>query len=211
MIGKKQTNMLEAASADEQQKVRKGFHVFVDIFLATVCGLTFGFTVSIFLFSMVSDNMQGMRDGGLYWATGQQLVRHANPYDVEVISRIERVLGHPLKYRGLMRNPPWALPIVYPFGFMGLRASSILWNFVLMGCLAISVHLFWIMQGRPGNSRLLLGYTFAPALICTGGKFHCLCLWGWFCFYVCIEPGPFSPDYPYGFACSSLTFFCPSE
>jgi hypothetical protein len=144
----------------------KTLYAFETIMVATVCGLAFGFTVLVFVISMVSSTFAGTRDSGLYWATGQQLVHHANPYDAGVLQRIEGAMGHLLQYRGLMRNPPWALPLVYPLGFAGLQAATIAWNAFLLACLAGSVRMLWVLHGRPRNSRALLGYCFGPALIC---------------------------------------------
>ncbi|MGO9777608.1 MAG: glycosyltransferase 87 family protein [Terracidiphilus sp.] len=64
-----------------------------------------------------------------------------------------------------MRNPPWGLPLIYPLGFISPRAGWILWFFLLLACLAVSVLLLWILYGRPRNSRYLLGLSFAPALV----------------------------------------------
>jgi len=109
----------------------------------------------------------GTRDYVVYWASGQQAVRHANPYDSEALLRIERSAGFPAgKQTMYMRNPPWALPLVYPLGFIGSRAGWMLWSTALLGCLIASVHMVWVMHGRPRNRRVLLGYSFAPALIC---------------------------------------------
>jgi len=145
----------------------KGLRVAAKLFVATVCGLAFGFTAWCFLFSMVSENVVGSRDFAVYWAAGQQIVRHGSPYDGEALLRIARGAGLPgLQGIIYMRNPPWTLPLVYPLGFIGLRAASILWSLLMLACLAGSVHMLWVMHGRPPNRRRLLGYTFGPALIC---------------------------------------------
>ena len=138
----------------------------VRLLFVVVCGLAFGFTAQIFLISLLSPTVAGTRDFGLYWATGRQLVQHADPYGPGVLAQLERAMGHPIHYRGLMRNPPWSLPLVYPLGFLGLQLASVLWTALLLACLAASIHILWTMAGRPGNRRRLLGYTFGPALIC---------------------------------------------
>ncbi|MGA3080935.1 MAG: glycosyltransferase 87 family protein [Terracidiphilus sp.] len=65
-----------------------------------------------------------------------------------------------------MRNPPWTLPLVFPFGFLSPRVGWPLWLLLLLACLVVSVHMLWIMHGRPPNRRYLLGYSFGPALVC---------------------------------------------
>jgi len=131
-----------------------------------LCGLAFGFTAQIFLISLLSPTVAGTRDFGLYWATGRQLVEHLDPYGPGVLSQLEIAMGHPIHYRGLMRNPPWSLPLVYPLGFLNLQFASVVWTVFMAACLAASIHILWSMAGRPRNRRRLLGYTFGPALIC---------------------------------------------
>jgi hypothetical protein len=48
--------------------------------MASVIGLMLAFT-ALFLGVMPLTDMAGKRDFVVYWATGQQLVHHANPYD----------------------------------------------------------------------------------------------------------------------------------
>jgi hypothetical protein len=80
---------------------------------------------------------------------------------------IERAAGLPPQYGALfMRNPPWALPIVYPLGFIGVRLGALLWSVVLLACLWGSVQMVWQMHGRPSHLLNFLGYSFAPALMC---------------------------------------------
>jgi hypothetical protein len=81
--------------------------------------------------------------------------------------RTEIALGFPAEMGvKFMRNPPWMLPITYPLGWMSVRLASITWSFLLLGLLVISVRLVWMLHGRPKTNRTLLGYSFAPALLC---------------------------------------------
>jgi len=131
----------------------------------TVCGLAAGFIVGILCVALCSSEAPGTRDYIVFWATAQQLTHHANPYDEDAITRLERTAGLPLKVKiGYMRNPPWSLPFIYPLGFFSARVGWVLWFFLLLACLTVSVRLIWILYGRPRNSRYLLGLSFAPAL-----------------------------------------------
>ncbi|MFZ1083813.1 MAG: glycosyltransferase 87 family protein [Terracidiphilus sp.] len=133
----------------------------------TVCALASGFTAGVLCVALLSPLAPATRDYILYWATAQQLVHHANPYDVAVITQLERTAGLPSAFKvGYTRNPPWALPLIYPLGFLSPRAGWILWYLLLLVSLTGSVYLLWILFGRPRNSRYLLGLTFAPALVC---------------------------------------------
>jgi hypothetical protein len=159
--------MPEMTTAKEPSKKAKVLHVAANLAVATVCGLTFGFTTLGFFISMLSGSVVGARDFVVYWATGQQLAHHANPYDRDALLRIERAAGLPDRYGPMyMRNPPPTLLLAYPLGFLGLRIASIAWSVALLLCLVVSVYLLWQMHGKPGGHRHWLGYTFAPALVC---------------------------------------------
>jgi hypothetical protein len=157
----------ETSSAGKPINYRKILRAIAPLPFVTVCGLAFGFMAGNICLALLLPNAPYTRDYIFYWATGQQLVRHANPYDPIAVTQIERAAGLPPKLNpGLMRNLPWALPLVYPLGFLSLRVGWILWYLLLLACLAVSVHLLWIIYGRPRNRRILLGYSFGPALIC---------------------------------------------
>jgi hypothetical protein len=135
--------------------------------IATFCGVTLAGTVEILLLAHLPGPLSSGRDFVLFWATGQQLAHHANPYDGDAITRIEHAAGFPSVDKVFfMRNPPWALPIAFPLGFLSYRVASILWSLLLLASLVVSVHMLWVMHGRPRNLRYMLGYTFGPAIIC---------------------------------------------
>jgi hypothetical protein len=144
----------------------KIFRVIANLLIATVCGLTFGLTIQGIFISMAQDSILGSRDFVVFWTTGAQLAHHANPYDPVALLRIERAAGLPTLYGVMfMRNLPFALPLVYPLGFLSLRLASILWTVFLLACLVSSVYMLWLMHGRSKNVRHWLGYSFGPALI----------------------------------------------
>ena len=138
----------------------------VEFALALVSGLAFAFTTLFLCVVPLSGNIAGSRDFVVFWATGQQLVHHANPYDREVMTRIERSAGLDVQTALYMRNPPWGLPLAAPLGFLGLRIGALLWSLLMLGCLVASVYLLWGMHNRPTNRLHWLGLSFGPALIC---------------------------------------------
>lgn len=107
------------------------------------------------------------RDFVGYWATGRQLTSFRNPYDLVALSSIEHLVGLEGKNAvAAMRNPPWALPLTIPFGFLSLQASGILALLVLAASYAASVHILLGIWGcRDWITKAVL-YLFAPALIC---------------------------------------------
>jgi len=140
---------------------------FAELSIAIIGGLALAL-IGIFLCVVpLTGKMASGRDFVVYWATGQQLTHHANPYDANAMMRIERSAGLPAQYGALyMRNPPPYLPLAYLLGFIGLRAGALIWSLILAGCLAISVRMLWVLHGRQKNRLHWLGYSFAPAMIC---------------------------------------------
>jgi len=156
--------MIPPGEPDTRRKILRAI---ATLPFVTVCGLAFGFTAGMLSLTLLLPKAPSTRDYIFYWVTSQQLAHHANPYDPVSSTQLERAAGLPLNLNpGLMRNPPWALPLVYPLRFISLRVGWVLWALLLIACLVASVYLVWIIYGRPGNRRYLLGYSFGPALLC---------------------------------------------
>ena len=142
-------------------------HSIADQSIAIVSGLSFALAALTVCTIPFTNSISGARDFVVYWATGQQLAHHANPYDAAALMQIERAAGlSSASAVGFMRNPPWALPLTIPLGFMGLRLGGFLWSIALMSCLMASVYWLWQLYGCPNNKRHWLGAAFAPAVIC---------------------------------------------
>jgi hypothetical protein len=139
---------------------------FVDLLLAVVAGLALALTALFFFAVPVAGNLAGSRDFVSYWATGRQLVHRANPYDRDAISVIEHAAGLDARAVLIMRNPPWALPLAWPLGFLGLRVAATLWSLLLFACLLFSVRIIREIYGFPPNRLHWLALSFTPALIC---------------------------------------------
>jgi hypothetical protein len=138
-----------------------------EISIAVACGLALMLTAIFVCVVPLSGKIAGSRDFVVYWATGQQLVHHASPYDRRAMTPLERGAGLPAEYGiGFMRNPPWGLPLALPLGLVGVRAGALLWSLVLIAGLIVAVRMLWQMHGRPRNYLHLLGLSFAPAVIC---------------------------------------------
>lgn len=137
-----------------------------ELSIAAVAGL--GLTAAaLFLCAVpLAGHMAGSRDFVSYWATGQQLTHHGNPYDRAAVAQMEHAAGLDGGAVLMMRNPPWALPLAWPLGFVGLRIAALLWSLMLAGCLVVSVQIVRRLHGSPPNSIHWLGLGFTPALIC---------------------------------------------
>jgi hypothetical protein len=137
-----------------------------DISIALLSGVVLAITALFLCAVPLAGKMAGSRDFVAYYATGQQLVQHADPYDAAAIRRIEHSSGLSANGVLLMRNPPWGLPLAYPLGFMGVRIAAIFWSLILLGCLLITVDLVRKMHGSPPNHLHWLALSFVPALMC---------------------------------------------
>jgi hypothetical protein len=108
-----------------------------------------------------------MQDTIGFWAAGERLVRHQNPYDLAAIDPLQRAAGYPAKYATMaMRNPPPALALTLPLGLFRYPAATMVWSGLLCVCLLAAVRILWATQGRQWSSLKVLSYTFGPALAC---------------------------------------------
>jgi len=141
---------------------------FADLMIGLACGLAMLSTLLVLGAMPFLPGLSGGRDYIIYWATGQQLAHHGNPYDAAIMRQYEHAAG----FEGApslvnyMRNPPWALPLALPLGYVGARAAALPWSLLMLALLAISVRILWRMFGRPGTHLDWLGYCFPPALLC---------------------------------------------
>ncbi len=106
------------------------------------------------------------RDFIEYWAAGQQLVHGSNPYDAHRIFTIERSAGKHALQPIIMFNPPSALFLTLPLGAVSPKIGYLLWSLCVLGAWLGSIHMLWIMNGRPDNALHFIGYFFAPAVAC---------------------------------------------
>jgi hypothetical protein len=151
----------------EQVTQPKTMRVIAEFLVVGICVPAFAFTALGICAAVVERNTAGTRDFVEYWASGQQLAHHADPYDRKAILAIERSVGYPPGSPALvMGNPPTALPLVYPLGFLGPQSGELLWTLLLLACLVASVRMVWRMHGSPRGHLQILGYTFGPALAC---------------------------------------------
>jgi hypothetical protein len=146
---------------------RRKLQAIAEFLVVGICTLAFVLTAVGILASVLGSNAAGSRDFVQYWAAGHQLIHHANPYDAAAILPMERAVGFPSGLPAfIMPNPPSALLLVLPLGFLGPVTAELLWLALLLACLVGSVLIVWTMHGRPKNQLHLLGYSFAPALSC---------------------------------------------
>jgi hypothetical protein len=105
------------------------------------------------------------RDYFEYWAVGHQLVHRSNPYDSTAILKMLDELHAP-PTNMILRNPPYALFIAVPLGFLGLASGAAVWSLALIAALILSIRMLRSIYGKGEDSLHLMGYVFAPVLAC---------------------------------------------
>lgn len=128
----------------------------------------------------LSDENAASRDFISYWAAGQLLAHGQNPYGVDAVRNLELAAGRdPTVPVLLMRNPPLALFLSLPLGYMSPKAGLMVWLLALQCLVALSIWLLWRLNGKPRSPYHLLGFVFPPVLVCyMAGQFGVFLLLG---------------------------------
>lgn len=163
-----------------------------ELIAALACALAVAITALFLAVLPLIHHLAVSRDFVVYWATGQQLVHHGNPYDPGAMGQTEHGAGFDGKGVYYMRNPPWSLPLALPLGFASARVMALPWSLLVLAILIGCVHTLWRMFGKPGTHLEWLGYCFPPALICViAGQTAIFLLLGLVLFLRLYEKNPF--------------------
>jgi Glycosyltransferase family 87 len=87
--------------------------------------------------------MLWMNDFVAYWSAGRLLAQGQNPYDGDAVLQIQRGFDIHRSSPLIMRNPPWALPLAAPLGFLQLPTAQLLCLFMAMAAVLVSVQILW--------------------------------------------------------------------
>lgn len=105
-------------------------------------------------------------DFAIYWAAGRKVLAGGNPYapEHEILQRQIRFSGNePL----VLRNPPWALPVIIPFALLDYAPAQKLCLLVDLIAVVASVH--WLVQLYGTARRHAIGWlavaTFLPVAV----------------------------------------------
>jgi len=128
-----------------------------------------------------------------FWTSGHLLAYGQNPYDEAAIRQIEIGLGMP-PYIDLpmTRNPPTALFLMLPMGWMGARTGSLAWSLLMAVFLALSLQaIAAVLPSGYHRQYLWLAWLFPPALCCIEvGQMGLIVLLGLALFLRFQESGP---------------------
>jgi hypothetical protein len=88
-----------------------------------------------------------------YWTAAHEVVEGHDPYAAGPVLGLERQLGFAQPKPLIMRNPPWAVPVIVFFGLLPLGAAQGLW--LVAGVLAVLVAMRWLwgVYQAKGESR----------------------------------------------------------
>ena len=121
-----------------------------DLTIGVACGFVLVFTALLLAILAQRGGLPSSCDFASYWATGQQLAHHANPYDPSVMGDLERTAGYTGQGSYYMRNPPWALPLVLPLGYVSAHIAVLPWSLLMLGLLILSVQFLQPVLGLSG-------------------------------------------------------------
>ncbi|HXF04409.1 MAG TPA: glycosyltransferase family 87 protein [Blastocatellia bacterium] len=115
--------------------------------------------------------VQGQRwildDFAAYWAAARLTLSGDDPYSPGSVGAVQRPLGlREDQFPLVMWYPPWALPLVLPFGLMSYAGGRVAWLLVSLLALLIGAQLLWRTYG--GETRRygwswVIALTFVPA------------------------------------------------
>lgn len=135
--------------------------------LARACFLVLGF---FFILGVYARILTSQKPSGTdfveYYAQGQLLAHHANPFDPAATLRIEQNLGQTSPIPQISFSPPVALWFMLPLGHLSPRAGLNLWRTAQIAALGVALWLLWVLNGKPRSSWHLLGLIFAPVVAC---------------------------------------------
>ncbi len=149
--------------------------------LAAAGMIAAGFLLIVLLYAKgLTPAQVTQRDYIEYWAAGQQLVHHADPYDFAAIFKLERQNGMQTSEPRVCFSPPVALELVLPLGWVKAKTGLIAWLMAELACVVVSIWLLWRLFGRPDTRLHFLALAFAPVVACQMagqiGAFFLLCL-----------------------------------
>jgi hypothetical protein len=104
-----------------------------------------------------------------YWASGQQLLHHANPFDADALQRLETSAGYDRVAPSITPSPPVTFLLLLPIGMLGAWPGLIAWGMAMIAAIAASIWMLWQLNGKPDSLLPLLGFLYAPTWVCIFG------------------------------------------
>lgn len=127
-----------------------------------------------------------------YWAAGQQLAHHQNPYNEAAVLTLEQAEGFEQHEPSISPSPPAAWVLLLPLGYLSAKAGQVGWVMLQLACIALAMRLLWTLNGEPRTLIYLFGFIFPPVLVCMiGGQIGIFLLLSLTLFFYLMERYPF--------------------
>lgn len=107
------------------------------------------------------------RDFVEYWSAARLFIEGGNPYSPDELIVLQRTAGWGGVQPLIMWNPPWALPLVLPFGIADFTTGQMFWLVLHVWLILISAQVLWrIYNDADSASRFswVLALTFVPVV-----------------------------------------------
>ena len=99
-----------------------------------------------------------------YWAAARLTIEGKNPYDPAELLPLQVAAGRDTREAVMMWNPPWALTVVLPLGFLPAREAQLLWLVLNLAALGFCGDRLWLLFGG-SSERRWLGWLAAAAFV----------------------------------------------
>jgi Glycosyltransferase family 87 len=103
-----------------------------------------------------------------FWAGGRLTAEGANPYSEELQYTLQHAEGSPRSYALPFYYPPWALPVMVPFGQLSFPIARLLWVVAIVILLLICLNglaRVYALPARWQMATFILCFSFFPALL----------------------------------------------
>jgi hypothetical protein len=88
-----------------------------------------------------------------YWTAAHEVIEGHDPYAAGPVLGLERQLGFAQPKPLIMRNPPWAVPVIVLFGLLPFGAAQGLWLLGNLIAVLIATRWLWGVYQAKGESR----------------------------------------------------------
>ncbi len=103
-----------------------------------------------------------------YWSAGRLISQGENPYNTEALLHIQLKEGWFLDQPLRLWNPPWAMPLLIPFGLPGYNASRMFWFLCEVAIIVLAAIQSWkLYQGPPRAAwlGLVCSVIYGPTIV----------------------------------------------
>ncbi len=96
-----------------------------------------------------------------YWTAARQVLNGLDPYAAGPVLTLERQVGLVSSRALIMRNPPWIVPVIVPFGLLSFNHAQQLWFGLGLAAIFLSGRWLWELYGSETESVWIAGLSTA--------------------------------------------------